>query len=165
MGGRNAGDLWSLMDKAALDLPAEKQPQNPDKCQQQQMCFVVLLLPPCNPLHTAPEWGGGSIYCLIILGLSAILQINLREKSIYPTLSTLIYTTFPMMPLVTNAKGLLKTYLNANVFHVQSTAVWGGEECVVLKQLAQGHTGSCRAGSCACECMLERCSPQSGNRQ
>lgn len=70
-----------------------------------------------------------------------------------------------MMALVTNAKGLLKTYLNANVFHVQNTAVWGGEECVVLKQLAQGHAGSCRVDFCACERMFERCSPQSGNKQ
>lgn len=57
------------------------------------------------------------------------------------------------MPLVTNAKGLLKTYLNANVFHVQSTAVWGGEECVVLKQLAQGqqaHAGLAPVHVSAC---------------
>lgn len=77
----------------------------------------------------------------------------------------MIYTTFPMTALVTNAKGLLKTYLNANVFHVQNTAVWGGEEYVPLKQLAQGHAGSCRVGFCASECVFERCSPWPGNKQ
>lgn len=59
---------------------------------------------PCNPVQTAPELWDGSICCLLVLGLSAILQINLAGKSIFLTLSTLIYTTFPMMTSVTNPK-------------------------------------------------------------
>lgn len=124
--------------------------------QRNTACFVVLLLHPRNPLQTAPERRDGLICCLLILGLSAILQINLWGKSIFLTLSTLIYTTFLMIAPVTNAKGLLKTCLNANVFHVQNTVVWGGGEYMVLNKLARGSSGLCRAGFCAtaCVCMF-----------
>lgn len=109
-----------------------------------------------DPLQTAPS------------GDMAPLSLNIRSsshtankpqrKSIFFTLSTLIYTTFLTTAPVTNAKRLL----NVNVFHRQSPAVWGGGEYMVLSKPAGDNTGWCRAAcgaAAVCECMFQRCSP------
>lgn len=93
-----------------------------------QCHFAALSLRPHNPFQTAPEQRDGLICCLLILGLSARRQMHLRRKSVFLTLSTRIYATFLITAPVTNAKGLLKVCLNANVFRVQNRAEWGGGE-------------------------------------